>query len=356
MRITANMVTIVRIALLPIPAAILVWGDIFWIWMATIFAIALGATDAVDGYLARRDGPTVLGSLLDPVADKLFLAAFLLPITAKHHSPLWVVAVIFLRELLITALRSSVELRRERLQTSQLGKLKTVVQMGGLAIYVFLVYTPEPFPKVLNILGVLGLVVVAVVFLARRKAPPYWVTATIPMWGIVAGLTFVLPVDDVAYWVFVVLAVVTWVSGADYLLSAAKMFRQTGVRGNDVVKLFWAVSNSALLLLVFWHPQALLPVMITLGAHLSLGGIDNIVTAQKKVTVANGFFVPSLLSLVALATSFFIEPGQWLLVVAAASAAALAGTVAAVIAFLQHKDLFFPEPVHEPLEGAPADG
>lgn len=348
MKITANRVTLVRIALLPIPAAILVWGDTFWIWMATIFAVFLGATDAVDGYLARRDGPTVLGALLDPVADKLFLAAFLLPITAKHHSPLWVVALIFLRELLITALRSSVELRDQRLKTSQLGKLKTVVQMGGLAVYVSLVFTPEPFPKVLNIAGVAGMVVVALLFLVRGKKPPYWVLTAIPLWAGVVALTYLLPALEVAYWVFVVLVVVTWVSGADYLLGAARMFRQSGARANDLVKLFWAVANSAMLPLVFWHPQALLPVMFTLGAHLSLGGIDNIVTAEKKVTVsAAAFLVPSVLSLGALSTTFLF-PESWPVVAAASSAAALAGTVAAVSAFVRHKELFFPQLAADP--------
>ncbi len=351
-KITANMVTLVRIALLPIPMGILVWGDIFWIWMATIFASALGATDAVDGYLARRDGPTVLGSLLDPVADKLFFAAFLLPITAKHHSPLWVVAVIFLRELLITALRSSVELRHERLKTSQLGKLKTVVQMGGLAIYVFLVYTPDPFPRVLNAIGAVSLVVVGLIFLLRKRKVPFWVLSTIPLWSIVVVLTFVLSSEAVAFWVFVTMAVITWVSGADYLVGAAKVFRQTGLRRNDVAKLFWAIANSAMLPLVYWHPEALFPVMITLAAHLALGGIDNIVTAEKKVTVAHGFIVPSLLSLAALATSFVIEPGEWLVVVAASSVAALAGVVSAGVAFVQHKELFMPGAEHAPLTEA----
>lgn len=342
MKITANRVTLVRIALLPIPAAILVWGDTFWIWMATIFAVFLGATDAIDGYLARRDGPTVLGSLLDPVADKLFLAAFLLPITAKHHSPLWVVALVFLRELLITALRSAMELREERLKTSQLGKLKTVVQMGGLGIYVFLVFTPDPFPRVLNIAGVLGMCLVALIFLVRKKKPPFWVTSTIPLWLVLVALTFVLPPLEVAYWLFAFLALITWVSGADYLWGAARVFRRTGIGGLDLAKGFWALANAAMLPLVFWHPEALLPVMLTLGAHLSLGGIDNIVTAQKRVSLgAAAFLVPSLLSAGALATTFLV-PGSWPIVVAASSAAALAGAVATTVAFVQHKELFLP--------------
>ncbi|MFZ9889558.1 MAG: CDP-alcohol phosphatidyltransferase family protein, partial [Myxococcota bacterium] len=276
MKITANMVTVGRIALLPLPTAVLVFGNTFQVWLATVFAIALGATDAVDGYLARRDGPTVLGALLDPVADKLFLAAFLLPITAKHHAAFWVVSLIFLRELLITALRTSMELRSERLKTSQLGKLKTVVQMGGLAIYVFLLYTEEPFPKVLNAMGVVGLLVVLLVYALRRRPAPHWVAPAFCLWGLVLGATFFLAVEVVTFWVFLVITLVTWVSGADYLLGAARAYREVSLSRDEGVRLFWALANGAALVMVYRHPETLLPVMLMLAALHSLGGFDQL--------------------------------------------------------------------------------
>ncbi|HEY4223689.1 MAG TPA: CDP-alcohol phosphatidyltransferase family protein, partial [Myxococcota bacterium] len=75
MKITANQVTIVRILALPFPCwALTVRPPQPWMWIAFVAGVLVGATDFVDGWMARRDGPTQLGALLDPVADKLFIA------------------------------------------------------------------------------------------------------------------------------------------------------------------------------------------------------------------------------------------------------------------------------------------
>src|SRR5712671_5302691 len=76
--ITANQVTLARL----IPMPLLSWmiyrgyetGDNTYLWSALIAGIFVGSTDWVDGMLARRYGPTVLGGLLDPMADKVFVA------------------------------------------------------------------------------------------------------------------------------------------------------------------------------------------------------------------------------------------------------------------------------------------
>jgi CDP-diacylglycerol--glycerol-3-phosphate 3-phosphatidyltransferase len=359
-RISANAVTLTRIVLLPIPAAILIRGDPFLIRAALIFAVALGATDALDGYLARKHGPTVLGALLDPVADKLFIAAFLLPITAMGHSPSWVVAAIFFRELLITALRSSMELRERSLKTSQLGKLKTVVQMGGLAIYVFLMFTPQPWPLWLNLGGLAGLLVTALVYLLRRKKLPFWLLASIPLWLLLIGLMFVWSSPLlVSYWLFTGIAVVTWVSGVDYLFGAWRVFRQTGIRRADLAKIFWAACVSAVLPLVYWYPGALVPIMIVLGAHLALGGIDNIVTAQTHTPMRAGFIPTALVTLLASAVAALEipRPERALFVTLAAIVAGVVGVMAALVAFLRHKEFFFPPPSGKADKAKePADG
>lgn len=350
MKITANMVTIARIVLLPIPAALLVWGNQVWVWVALVIGIALGATDAVDGYLARRDGPTVLGGLLDPVADKVFLAAFLLPMCAKGHCPPWVIGLVFARELLITALRSMMAVREKKLVTSKLGKIKTVVQMGGLGIYVFLLFFPEPFPKVLNGLGCVGLVITALVFVVRKKPVPFWIYPAFPLWGLIFGLTFVLPPVDVAFWLFVIMAAATWVSGADYLYGSARALLQTGLVRGDAGKVLWALSAAAAPALVGWHPLALFPAMIGLAGHLSLGGIDNIVTAETKKTESMGWWPLAFLSLLPLGASawFFHASGPKLAVAATTSLYAAAALIATGVAFRRFKPLFFPEPQQEP--------
>ena len=72
MRITANQVTIARLIGLPFVGA-LAYGDEQMRIVAVILGTLIGLTDTVDGYLARKYGVTVLGSLLDPVADKVFI-------------------------------------------------------------------------------------------------------------------------------------------------------------------------------------------------------------------------------------------------------------------------------------------
>src|SRR5688500_10802416 len=143
-RITANQLTVARILALPFPCwALIVRPEQPWMWVAFVFGTLIGATDFVDGWLARREGPTVLGSLLDPVADKLFVAMLLLPLVATGECPGWAAGALFVRELLITTLRTSMAVRKQSLKTSQLGKLKTVVQMGGIATYYLTLFVPR---------------------------------------------------------------------------------------------------------------------------------------------------------------------------------------------------------------------
>ena len=73
MKITANMVTLTRISLMPLPCIALVYASEPIKWLCFFILVLLGMTDFVDGMLARRDGPTRLGALMDPVADKVFV-------------------------------------------------------------------------------------------------------------------------------------------------------------------------------------------------------------------------------------------------------------------------------------------
>jgi cardiolipin synthase (CMP-forming) len=86
-------------------------GDL---WLALILGTLIGCTDFVDGYLARKHGPTVLGGLLDPIADKVFIAFVYLPLADLGTVPAWAVALMFVREFLVTALRSAYEQRCRR--------------------------------------------------------------------------------------------------------------------------------------------------------------------------------------------------------------------------------------------------
>lgn len=350
MKVTANGITLVRIALVPAPAAMLMTAEPAWVGVAFLIAAFLGATDAVDGYLARRDGVTVLGTLLDPLADKLFTAAFLLPIVALGHSPAWAVAAVFAREFLITGLRSSMAMHESRLKTSQLGKLKTIVQMGGLAVYALVVFAPPAWRTPLHVIGLVGLLVTGAL-LSRRTTPrPTWPWVALVMWGsvFIAGQRW--PPVDAAGVVFAWMVLITWWSGADYMLGSARTFRALGLTRGDGLRLAWALTHGILpALIVGLWPALLVPAVLGLCANLALGGIDNIVSAETRRGLGRVFWPANL-----AAWTFAIlawrdaawgvpsSPGDVLW--AAAWAYVAISAACAGVAFLAHRSLFLPVP------------
>jgi CDP-diacylglycerol--glycerol-3-phosphate 3-phosphatidyltransferase len=107
-------------------------------WATALFAVAM-ATDYLDGWVARRSGRTsAMGSLLDPVADKIIVLAVLIVLVDRGVFAGWMVAAIVARELLISGLRLAALERGVVLGARDLGKLKTGTQsvaaiVGGLA-------------------------------------------------------------------------------------------------------------------------------------------------------------------------------------------------------------------------------
>src|SRR6185436_9476695 len=107
-----------------------------YMWSALIAGTAIGMTDWIDGMLARKYGPTVFGGLLDPIADKVFVAFAYLPFADLRVVPVWACAFMFVREFLVTALRSAYEQRALTLKTSYMAKAKTWTQMQGIGVIV----------------------------------------------------------------------------------------------------------------------------------------------------------------------------------------------------------------------------
>lgn len=107
-------------------------------WATAVFCIAM-ATDWFDGRIARRSGrSSPLGSLLDPVADKLLVLSTLVVLLDQRVFPAWMVAAIIARELLVTGLRQAALERGVVIPARDLAKLKTWAQaiaaaVGGLA-------------------------------------------------------------------------------------------------------------------------------------------------------------------------------------------------------------------------------
>jgi CDP-diacylglycerol--glycerol-3-phosphate 3-phosphatidyltransferase len=101
-----------------------------------IFASALfimaSITDGLDGYLARRRGQiTTLGMLLDPLADKLMVATAFILLVAYNPRVMhpWIAVLVIGREFLVSGLRSIATSEGFTIEASELGKLKTVIQI-----------------------------------------------------------------------------------------------------------------------------------------------------------------------------------------------------------------------------------
>lgn len=128
-----NILTMLRIAAIPILAALLMSpGRPAGFWAAAVFALA-SITDWLDGYLARRMGiVTVFGKFLDPIADKLIVMAALIMILPFGRVPAWMVLVILGREIIITGLRGIASSEGIVIQASDLGKFKTIFQIVAI--------------------------------------------------------------------------------------------------------------------------------------------------------------------------------------------------------------------------------
>src|SRR5271166_1265075 len=99
---------------------------------ASILFVLASITDGLDGYLARRRGQiTTMGMLLDPLADKIMVTAALIALVAYNPTvvKVWIAVAIIGREFLISGLRSIASSEGFTIQASDLGKLKTVVQI-----------------------------------------------------------------------------------------------------------------------------------------------------------------------------------------------------------------------------------
>jgi len=135
-----NILTLVRICLTPV-IALLPFIDGYWPKLIC-FAVFLFAaiTDVVDGYLARsRNLVTDIGKLLDPIADKLLVAALLLMLVADGTIYGWTVLpalIILCREILVSGLREYLAELKVRLPVSILAKWKTTMQMVAMAFLI----------------------------------------------------------------------------------------------------------------------------------------------------------------------------------------------------------------------------
>lgn len=174
-----NALTVLRIVMVPLFLWLLLANDgqsepHRW-WAGVVFAVA-SFTDWLDGDLARRRQlVTNFGKVADPIADKALMGSALIGLSLLGDLPWWVTVVILIRELGITALRFWV-IRRGVIAASKGGKLKTLLQAVGLLLLI------------------------------------------LPLTGLL---------HDLGLWIMYAAVVVTVVTGADYVLRALRLRRDT---------------------------------------------------------------------------------------------------------------------------------
>ena len=147
----ANAITIARILLIPVFLVILLSGipePYADIGAATVFILA-AASDKLDGYIARkRRSITTLGQFLDPLADKLLIAAALIALVGQGRVAAWIAMVIIGREVAVSVLRSVGLSQGVSIPADRYGKLKTVLQI------VYIVYVLLPTVDMAGILRI----------------------------------------------------------------------------------------------------------------------------------------------------------------------------------------------------------
>ena len=127
----ANVLTLVRISLIPVLAAVLLSTLPDSDLLAAIVFVIASATDALDGWLARRRQQiTQFGKLMDPLADKLLITAALVSLVALYRLDPWVAMVIIAREFAVTGLRMLALEQGVVVSASLWGKLKTTSQVA----------------------------------------------------------------------------------------------------------------------------------------------------------------------------------------------------------------------------------
>jgi CDP-diacylglycerol--glycerol-3-phosphate 3-phosphatidyltransferase len=128
-----NLLTVGRIALIPVFLGLLTWENRRNSFLAALVYSMAALSDWLDGWLARVSGKvTTLGKFLDPLADKVIVLSALVMLVRLGRAPVWVVVVILAREFLISGLRTIAVSEGVVISASQGGKWKTSLQLTGI--------------------------------------------------------------------------------------------------------------------------------------------------------------------------------------------------------------------------------
>jgi CDP-diacylglycerol---glycerol-3-phosphate 3-phosphatidyltransferase len=174
-----NLLTILRIFFVPLLVAVLVEENVALhvhgvlitnVWLALAIFLCAASTDLLDGYLARRwRQVTTIGTLLDPIADKLLVSAALIALVQTGAVPAWMVIIIVGREFAVSGLRAIAAAEGYTIKASDLGKTKMVSQVA--AVSCLLLQKPYPAlakPAIVLMWGVVVFAILSAVSYFRK--------------------------------------------------------------------------------------------------------------------------------------------------------------------------------------------
>jgi len=292
-RITANQLTLGRLVLLPLPVylihvAMLRGGGFPWLVAAFLVFVVLGLTDAWDGMLARRYGSTQLGSLLDTVADKIFLVGTFGVLAQHGIIPLAPMAALFVRELAVTRLRSIALEEKFSLPTSRIAKLKTTAQMAGSGFLLLIWILPAEraiLPLLFAIAG--GAALVPALAYLRGRTPGWRAWWGMGLIGLVAVWRALGSAASSKTMILTVALFFTVLSGVEYAWQMRRVLASRFARSPLELLRLAALS---LVIPLLWlpalndgtagHPYVVLGV---LAAELAIGGLDNSLAQTGRV-------------------------------------------------------------------------
>lgn len=157
-----NAISLMRIALVA-PILLLILNGGFG-WALALFSVA-GFSDGIDGYLAKRyDWHSRLGALLDPVADKLLVAGTFITLAYTQHIPVWLAAVVILRDVLIVggAMAYNFIVKPVEGEPTKISKLNTALQLLFLLFVISRAGFGWPDEITITVLGAAILITVVI--------------------------------------------------------------------------------------------------------------------------------------------------------------------------------------------------
>ena len=153
-------ITLLRILLVPFLLAFLIAPSRVNALMAALIFGSAALTDWLDGHLARSTQQvTTLGKLLDPIADKILLAAGLIPLVGLGRVPAWMAAIMLIREFAVSGLREIAAAEQVIIHASPIAKAKTALQIAAI---LFLILNYQSWPLSFSTVG-MGLLALSLV-------------------------------------------------------------------------------------------------------------------------------------------------------------------------------------------------